>query len=269
MAAFAPGIHILQHKPTLFRGSIPSYLKSRSVFPLTHPVKPSPVRQRLLVPCLCTESNKESESKTSSKESSSSSAETLLNSSDYIERIRGVNRVGEITQIHEQVAALLPLASKDPNGQVRFCALSHLASLSGDSLDADDARSILETIRYVLVNDKDSSCVSGAADVIAGLKLQDGFDDLVKAFKESSDWMLRFTIAAGMGELAHPSAYEFLTEILKSTEQEDSLLYTAAIGALGDLGDKRAIPVIEGFRDSNDFAVKERAGIALAMLKDG
>lgn len=191
--------------------------------------------------------------------------QTLLESSDYIDRIRGVNRSGEIGDVHDRIQALLPIAGGDPNGQVRFCSLSHLASLKRDAISDEDAASVLEVVREVLSSDVESSCRSGAADVIAGLRLRDGFDDLVACFRASGDWMLKFSIAAGMGELGDPRAFDFLSSILDD-EASDELLITATVGALGDLGDMRALPLIERYMQSDEPSVKERARIAHSML---
>lgn len=196
-----------------------------------------------------------------------SSPAELLQSDDYVERIRGVNRSSEVSDPHARVALLLPLVTSDPASQVRFCALSHLSAIGAANLTESELSATLEAARAVLRDDKEASCRSGAADVIAGLRLKDGFSDLVDAFNADDDWMTRFSIVAGMGELAHPDAFEFLSGIVEDEESAEGLILTAAVGALGDLGDERGVALIKKFVENEDASVSERAKIALDMLE--
>lgn len=195
-----------------------------------------------------------------------SSATEQLNSPDFLERVRGINRIDEIETTSDRISALIPLAIEDPNQQVRYAAISRISNFDHTKLSEDDSEKVLTAARYVLSNDKESSCQSGAADVIAGLKLNDGFDDLVDAFNRTSDWMLKFSIAAGLGEMGDPKAFDFLTAILGNSQGDDFLLTAAAIGALGELGDRRGLPVVEKYLDNEDSSVKERAKIAYNLL---
>lgn len=190
-----------------------------------------------------------------------------LGSQDFLDRIRGINRIEEITPTSERISALLPLATEDPNQQVRYAAISRISNFDHEELTAEDEDKVLSAARYVLQNDKESSCQSGAADLIAGLKLRDGFDDLVDVFNRTTDWMLKFSIAAGLGEMGDPKAFGFLTSILQNQDEEqDFLLMAAAIGALGELGDKRGIAVVEKYLENEDASIRERANIAHSML---
>ena len=110
-----------------------------------------------------------------------------MESTDFLERVRGITRASEIGTTSGKVAALLPLATRDDNAQVRYAAISRLASLELPGLTETERADILTGARFVLANDKESSCQSGAADLIAGLKLSDGFDDLFAAFNSTSD----------------------------------------------------------------------------------
>lgn len=193
------------------------------------------------------------------------SATDLLGSEDFIERIRGINRVDEVGTTSEKISALLALATDDANQQVRYAAISRISNFNHSDISKEDEDKVLTAARYVLSNDKESSCQAGAADAIAGLKLREGFDDLVDAFNRTSDWMLKFSIAAGLGEMGDPRAYDVLSSILEA-ESTDPLLIAASLGALGDLGDERAIPVVERYLDNDDSSVQERAIIAHEML---
>lgn len=183
---------------------------------------------------------------------------------DYMERIRSITRVDELPSIAEQVAHLVPLATEDANQQVRYAAISRLSNLDASRLSEEDGKTVLQAARHALKEDKEPSCQAAAADLIAGLRLYDGFDDLVTTFNETSDWVLKFSIAAGVGEMHHPQSYEFLQGVLEhySEDSNDALLIAAAIGALGDLGDERGVSVVEKYLDHPDSSIQDRARIA-------
>lgn len=188
-----------------------------------------------------------------------------LNSTDFLERIRAINRIEEIDETSERIGALIPLATEDSNQQVRYAAISRLSNLGASAVSEVDGDRVLNAARSVLMNDRESSCQAAAADLIAGLKLKKGFEDLVECYGRTDDWMLKFSIAAGMGEMGDGRAFDFLKGILEG-ERNDPLLVAASIGALGELGDERAVPVVERYLESEDDSVKERAIIAHRIL---
>lgn len=188
-------------------------------------------------------------------------------SPDYLQRIRAINRVEQSTSTNTQVDELVRLAKDDQNPQVRYAAISRLSNLDSARLSDDSANAVLQVARHALEHDKEPSCKAGAADLIAGLKLTEGFDDLINIFNTTDDWMLKFSVAAGLGEMGDARAFDFLAKILEDGgEEADFLLITAAIGSLGELGDKRALPAIEKYLDHKDSSIQERAQIAHAML---
>lgn len=192
----------------------------------------------------------------------------LLASPDFVQRIKGVNEARtRFSDAKGVVAALLPLAAADANPQVRYMAISQLAGLDAADLGEDDGVRLLDTCTTMLREDTDPSCQAGAADAIAGLRLQEGFDTLVDTFNNTSDWMLRFTIAAGVGVMNNPRSFEFLTAVLDAAQPEgDELLVAATIGALADLGNTDALPIIAKYREHPDASVQERASIAHEVL---
>lgn len=197
---------------------------------------------------------------------SAASVSELLASDDLLERIRGINRIDELASTSDRVHALISISTADANQQVRYAAVSRLSGVDRTSLSQEDRDNILTAARFVLVNDTESSCQSAAADVIAALRLYDGFDDLVHTFQRTSDWMLKFSIAAGLGEMGDPKAFDFLVSILDSEKSNESLLITAAIGSIGELGDARGLPIVERYLEHEDSSVRERAKIAQHML---
>lgn len=198
--------------------------------------------------------------------SADASVGKLLSSEDFLDRVRGINRIDEMADVSERVSALVPIATEDPNQQVRYAAISRISNFDATALSVEDGERVLNAARFVMMNDKESSCQSAAADLIAGLKLKDGFDDLVDMFNRTSDWMLKFSIAAGLGEMGDPKAFDFLVSVLNNEQEQDFLLIAAAIGALGELGDERGIPVVERFLTNEDSSIQERAKIAHSML---
>lgn len=200
----------------------------------------------------------------------SATIDELLESSDYLSRIRGIAKVDEMTSTSAQVSQLVKLTTEDSNSQVRYAAISRLSNLDASRLTDEDSQNVLQAARYTLINDKEPSCQAAAADLIAGLRLADGFDDLVQAFNSTSDWVLKFSIAAGVGEMRHPKAFDFLKGVLDndSGESKDYLLIAAAIGALGDLGDPRGASVIEKYLEHPDSSIQGRARIAKDLLSD-
>lgn len=176
---------------------------------------------------------------------------------------------GDACAVAARVTALLPLAVGDIAGQVRFCALSALAAQPADKLDSMQRAMLLDAARVVLREDREMSCRCGAAGIIEALRLDDGFEDLVVAYRsDAADWMLRLSIVAGMGEMAHESAFAFLSNVVDADAHaaKEPLVLAAAVGALGDLGDPRALPIVERFVGVEDVAVRERACIAKQML---
>lgn len=188
---------------------------------------------------------------------------SATSSDDFIERIRSINSTS--TASPEDTRHLLNLITKDTNPQVRYAALSRLSNLPPPS-SPDQCTEILEAARWTLTNDTEPSCQAAAADLIAGLKLNEGFVDLVKAYDGTSDWVLKFSIVAGVGEMRHPEAFDFLQRVLLKEKEEEVLVVAACVGALGDLGDKRGVDVVKPYLEHEDSSVNERAKIAFELL---
>eukprot|EP00180_Rhodochaete_pulchella_P003169 Plantae.Rhodophyta-Rhodochaete_pulchella.ctg5220.p1 GENE.Plantae.Rhodophyta-Rhodochaete_pulchella.ctg5220~~Plantae.Rhodophyta-Rhodochaete_pulchella.ctg5220.p1 ORF type:complete len:244 (+),score=30.91 Plantae.Rhodophyta-Rhodochaete_pulchella.ctg5220:120-851(+) len=186
-----------------------------------------------------------------------SEVRALLASEDIAKRFSGVNQT---RFLEPQVGLELMLeAVSDSNAQIRYAAVSQLA-LHGQT----SPEKTLAVVTELLVSDSESSVRAGAADVIATLGLPECFDILKDVYSASTDWMLKFSIIAGLGELGDTRAYDLLVEALSS---EEPLLQLASIGSLGELGDVRAIGLIEPFLESPDSTLKDRATTALELLR--
>ncbi|MEL6929672.1 MAG: HEAT repeat domain-containing protein [Cyanobacteria bacterium J06600_6] len=184
------------------------------------------------------------------------SVKILLNSEDFGERIRGLN---QLRQIDSKIAfdMLQPLIA-DENTRVRYAAVSQL-----DTLGLTDKDTSLKLLRDRLFNDPEPDVQAAAADAIGGLKLTEAFGDLDKAYHETSEWLVQFSIVAALGELGETAGFGLLEEALNSN---NNLLQTAAIGSMGELGDSRAIPLLTNFVEHEDWQIRFRLVQALGRL---
>ena len=184
------------------------------------------------------------------------SIETLLNSEDFGERIRGLN---QLRQIEPATAFTMvqPLIT-DENTRVRYAAVSQL-----DTLGVTDKTASLEMLRDRLFNDPEPDVQAAAADAIGGLKLVEAYEELANVYHDTTEWLVQFSIIAALGELGEPRGFDLLTEALNS---DNTLLQTAAIGSMGELGDVRGIPLLASFVDNEDWQIRYRLVQALGRL---
>lgn len=181
----------------------------------------------------------------------------LLESSDFGDRLRAVN---QIRQLEPRIGfELIQIAIQDTNPRVRYAAVSQLASLGKQDL------SHASTLLRDRLRDTDPDVQAAAADSVGALKLTEIFDDLQQLYHTSSEWLVKFSIVATLGELGDRRAFELLEEALKS---DNELLQTAAIGSLGELGDDRAVQLLIPFATSSDWQIRYRVVQALAHLND-
>ncbi|MBW4471343.1 MAG: HEAT repeat domain-containing protein [Stenomitos rutilans HA7619-LM2] len=179
----------------------------------------------------------------------------LLKSSDFGDRLRAVN---QIRQLEPTIGfGLIQTAIQDTNPRVRYAAVSQLATLGQQDLPHVTA------ILRDRLRDDDPDVQAAAADSVGALQLTELFDDLQQLYHTSSEWLVKFSIVAALGELGDRRAFELLEEALKS---DNELLQTAAIGSLGELGDDRAIQLLIPFAASADWQTRYRVVQALAHL---
>ena len=184
------------------------------------------------------------------------SVQQLLKSEDFGDRIRGLN---QLRTMDPGVAfELIKPMVKDKNTRVRYAAVSQF-----DTLGDQDLVASLEILRDRLYNDPEPDVQAAAADAIGGLKLTEAFEDLVKIYHQSSDWLIQFSIVATLGELGEPRGFDLLQEALDS---DNNLVQTAAISSLGELGDNRAIPLLITFANNDDWQIRYRLTQALGRL---
>ncbi len=185
-----------------------------------------------------------------------SEVQKLLDSEDFGARIKGINflRHLEIKTAFEMIKPIVV----DKNTRVRYAAVSQL-----DTLGTCDLHTSLEMLRDRLFNDPEIDVRAAAADAIGGLKLTEAFEDIQQVYRETPEWLLKFSIVATLGELGDPRGLEILQDALAS---DSELLQITAIGALGELGEPRAIPWLLPFVDRSDWQVRYRLAQALSKL---
>jgi len=184
------------------------------------------------------------------------SVENLLNSTNFGDRIRGIN---QLRQIDPAIAfSLLQPLITDDNTRVRYAAVSQL-----DTLGTIDQENSLQMLRDRLFNDPEPDVQAAAADAIGGLKLVEAYEDLANVYHDTSEWLVQFSIIAALGELGEPNGFNLLEEALHS---DNNLLQTAAIGSMGELGDSRAVSLLKEFVEHEDWQIRYRLVQALGRL---
>ena len=184
------------------------------------------------------------------------SVQELLNSPDFGQRISGLN---QLRQLEPSVAFELiqPLVN-DNNVRIRYGAVSQL-----DTLGHQDLTVSLTLLRDRLLNDPEPDVQAAAADSLSALKLTEAYDDLEQTYNQTTEWIIKFSIIAALGELGEPRSFQLLEDALKS---DTSLIQTAAISSLGELGDPRAVPLLIPFATNSDWQIRYRLVQALVNL---
>jgi HEAT repeat protein len=184
------------------------------------------------------------------------SVKQLLDSSNFSDRIRGIN---QLRQIDATLALemLIPLIS-DPNTRIRYAAVSAL-----DTVGHANFNQSLALLRDRLLNDPEIDIQGAAADAIGGLKLTEAFEDLKAVYRNTSEWLLQISIIAAWGELGVAEGFDLLQDALTS---ETLLVQITAIGALGELGDPRAVALLTPLVNHEDWQIRHRVAQSLGHL---
>ncbi|MEA5509382.1 HEAT repeat domain-containing protein [Crocosphaera sp. UHCC 0190] len=167
--------------------------------------------------------------------------------------------VNLLRQIDPKLAFTLiqPLVT-DTNERVRYAAVSQLDTLGKQDLDIT-----LQLLRDRIQNDTELDVKAAAADVIGGLQLTQAYDDLKDLYHQTTYWLLQLSIIATLGELGEPRALELLQEALKS---DNDLVRVSAVGALGELGNPEAVAILSPFVKDEDWQIRYRLVQALGRL---
>jgi HEAT repeat protein len=183
------------------------------------------------------------------------SVQTLLSSTDFGDRLRGVNQLRELDRAvsFEMVQPMV----QDSHVRVRYAAMSQLSSLGHENPSRT-----LEMLR-VGIKDPEADVQAAAADCIGALHLVEAYPELRQLYISTSDWIVQMSIVATLGELGEPLAIEILESAINSGTE---LLIVSAIGALGELKDERAIAILEPFAQNSDSQIRYRVAQALAYF---
>jgi len=181
----------------------------------------------------------------------------LLNSADMGDRLRAVN---QIRTLDRTVAFdMIQQAVGDSNPRVRYAAVSQLSSLGNQD------REMTLTLLRDRLKDSEPDVQAAAADSIGALQLTEAFDELQALYHSSSEWLVKFSIVAALGELGDSRSFEILEDAIQSSNE---LMQMAAIGSLGELGDPRAINLLAPHVHNEDWQVRYRVAQALSHLND-
>jgi HEAT repeat protein len=182
------------------------------------------------------------------------SVQALLQSDNFGERLSAVNQLRQLDPA--DAFELIQPVAVDKNVRVRYAAVSQLGSLGHQN-----PALALEILRRSLLEDPEFDVQAAAADSLGALKLTEAFEDLKAVYERSSEWIVKFSIVAALGEMGDPRGFDLLTQALQS---ENELVTTAAIGALGELGDERAIPILLPYATDKDWQIRHRVAQALS-----
>ncbi|MCU0549026.1 MAG: HEAT repeat domain-containing protein [Leptolyngbya sp. Prado105] len=183
------------------------------------------------------------------------SVRNLLQSQDFGDRLRGVN---QLRQLDPAIAfELIQIPVVDSNVRVRYAAVSQVATLGSQNLSA-----ALQLLQVALA-DLEPDVQAAAADSICALRLTDAYADLETLYRHTSEWLVQFSIIAGLGELGDPRSFDLLVEALNS---ENEVIQPVAIGSLGELGDVRAVELLIPYATNPDWQIRQRVVQALARF---
>jgi HEAT repeat protein len=184
------------------------------------------------------------------------SVQQLLGSSDFGDRLRGVNQLRELPPAIAFELIQVPI--KDSNSRVRYAAISQMATLGVQNLEVS-----YQVLHYYLLNDPEIDVQAAAADALGALKLKDAFDDLQNLYNTTPEWLVKLSIVAAVGVIEEPRAFDLLEIAL---QDDNTLIQTVAISALGELGDRRAVPLLVPYVTNSDWQIRYRVAQALSRL---
>ncbi len=183
------------------------------------------------------------------------SVKKQLESEDLGDRLRGVN---EIRELEPAIGfELIQSAIKDENARVRYSAVSQFDTLGTQDLDKS-----LNLLRGLL-QDPEADVKAAAADCLGGLKLVAAFDDLQQLYQSTSDWIIKLSVIAALGELGEPRGFEMLKQALS---EDNDLVKTAAISSMGELGNTEAVSILAPYASDSDWQIRYRVAQALNRL---
>lgn len=136
--------------------------------------------------------------------------------------------------------------------------------------DLDVCTQAVNSMVNILATDEDYSVRAAAAAGMAYATQapEDCLSALVEALSrallEDSEWQVQFSCLVSLGNLKQESAIPVLQRWLSS---ENDLLVQAAVGALGDIGNKSVVPDLLKLMGRNDMMTRQRLAQALGQIR--
>ena len=184
------------------------------------------------------------------------SVQQQLQSEDVGDRLQGLNN---LRQLEPKIAfEAIQKVIKDGNVRVRYAATSQLATVGNQ-----DRQLALTLLRDSLHEDPEIDVQAAAADAIGGLKLSEAFEDLEQKYKDTTEWILKVSIIAALGEMGDSRGFKMLKDAIENGEP---LVQTVAISSLGELGDRRAVELLLPLASYPDWQIRHRVAAALGLL---
>lgn len=159
-------------------------------------------------------------------------------------------------QSYDAVPALLELlADRSSVGRGRA---AETLGLIGDSR-------ALPVLIAIMENEHENEWLrNNAAEALGRIGGKDTFERLLAAFLDVGlNENVRYGVSMGLGHLRDPRAFEPLCEALRSSKWPIFL-----VEALGNLGDRRAVPVLIDCLQHRRHEVVEKSAMALSQLED-
>ncbi|MEL6469251.1 MAG: HEAT repeat domain-containing protein [Cyanobacteria bacterium J06623_4] len=181
----------------------------------------------------------------------------MLTSENFGDRIKGINLLRDIEPA-TAFEMITPLC-EDANTRVRYAAVSQISTLG-----AQDKPTALSLLKAAL-SDPEPDVQAAAADSIGALQLTDALSDLQTLYNSTPEWLVKMSVVACLGEMGDPSAFDFLASALTA---DNALVSVSAMGALGELKDERAIPLLLPYATDADWQVRHRIAQSLSNFVD-
>ncbi|MDJ1185178.1 phycobilisome degradation protein NblB [Roseofilum casamattae] len=172
------------------------------------------------------------------------------------------DRIRGVNQLRDLDPAIaFPMAvqlATDGSVRVRYAAISQLAELG-----KQDRERSLQVLSDRLANDPEIDVKAAAADSLGALQLVEAYPQLAEAYHGTEEWLLQMSIVATLGELGDRRALTLLETALASPTE---LVRTSAVSALGELGLSEGVALLLPLVEDSDWQVRHRLAQALQAL---
>lgn len=177
-----------------------------------------------------------------------------LQDSDFRQRVRALLSLRDASP--ETVAPLAEISIRDTHVQMR----SYTCMLLGKKPSETAYQLLIEALQ----SDQDQGVRADAAGALGALKDVRAWEYLMRAYYEDTEWIVRYSALVSLGNLADPRTYDVFVAALTS---DNELLQQAALGALGELRQEQAVPLLLPFVNHADWMMRQKTAIALSQIR--